>query len=165
MLLHSSQPSRRAWVMQSARTSRLTDRNSLWYGSNRSTPFARELPAGVYGLANELLDTPWPKLERVRAGFREWLARTEADGEGLFRLLADRAPAAEGAGGPTGGLPREWARALSAPFVLHPNYGTRSSTVLMLQADGALSLTERRFDAQGALCGEQEFALKSGEWP
>jgi uncharacterized protein with NRDE domain len=143
----------------------LTDRDSLWYASNRTTPFARALPAGVYGLANELLDTPWPKLERVRAGFGRWLVQTDADREDLFRLLADRTPSAEGAGGPTGGLPREWARALSAPFVLHSHYGTRCSTVLMLQADGAVSLTERRFDAQGVLCGEREFALKSGEWP
>ena len=48
----------------------LTDSDSLWYGSNRSTPFSRSLPPGVYGLANEALDTPWPKLERVRAGSR-----------------------------------------------------------------------------------------------
>src|SRR5205814_1806414 len=37
----------------------LTDRDSLWYGSNRASPFARPLSAGIYGLSNELLDTPW----------------------------------------------------------------------------------------------------------
>src|SRR5205823_1779709 len=34
----------------------LTDRDSLWYGSNRASPFARPLSAGVYGLSNELLE-------------------------------------------------------------------------------------------------------------
>ncbi|HTC14955.1 MAG TPA: NRDE family protein [Steroidobacteraceae bacterium] len=143
----------------------LADQQSLWYGSNRATPFARALAPGVYGLSNELLDTPWPKLERVRTGFRAWLAGADADREELFRLLADRAPAAEGTHTSTGGLPREWARALSAPFVLHPDYGTRCSSVLLLQSDGALSLCERRFDAQGELCGEREFALKDRQWP
>lgn len=147
----------------------LRDERSLWYGSNRATPFARQLPPGVYGLSNELLDTPWPKLLRVRAGFEAWL-RTPlpAPPEELFALLADRAPAAPPAGGlpqGEGGLPREWQRALSAPFVLHPVYGTRCSTVLLLTPDGALDLIERRFDAHGNVAGETAFHLHAGEWP
>ena len=51
----------------------LADADALWYASNRTTPFARELGPGVYGLANESLDTPWPKLQRVRSGFETWL--------------------------------------------------------------------------------------------
>jgi uncharacterized protein with NRDE domain len=143
----------------------LADEESLWYGSNRATPFARELPPAVYGLSNELLDTPWPKLRRVRAGFEAWLrVRQPAGTAGLFALLADRTPA-----GPlpsdAGGLPREWQRALSAPFVLHPHYGTRCSTVLLLTGDGALELIERRFDAQGNALGDTAFHLRAGEWP
>jgi uncharacterized protein with NRDE domain len=56
----------------------LADEESLWYGSNRAAPFARELQAGVYGLSNELLDTPWPKLLRVRRGFEAWLGEPSA---------------------------------------------------------------------------------------
>jgi len=141
----------------------LADAHSLWYGSNRATPFARELARGVYGLSNELLDTPWPKLERVRAGLRGWLERPAAAPEELFALLADRTPAATLP--PTGGLPPEWARALSAPFVLHPEYGTRCSTVVLLENDGRLRLTERRFDAAGGSQGEREFELPAGSWP
>ena len=54
---------------------------------------------------------------------------------------------------------------LSAPFVEHPDYGTRSSTVLLLEADGTVYLGERRFDARGRRAGESEFHLDSGEWP
>jgi uncharacterized protein with NRDE domain len=141
----------------------LADEHSLWYGSNRATPFARALTPGVYGLSNELLDTPWPKLERVRAGLHAWLERPTASPQELFALLADRTPAQTLP--PTGGLPPEWARALSAPFVLHPEYGTRCSTVLLLQNDGRLWLGERRFDAAGEAQGEREFDLPSGSWP
>jgi uncharacterized protein with NRDE domain len=148
----------------------LTDERSLWYGSNRATPFARELPHGVYGLSNELLDTPWPKLQRVRAGFEAWLGAPRPGGtEELFRLLADRTPAAPSPAGGLpqgeGGLPREWQRALSAPFVLHPEYGTRCSTVLLLARDGALDLIERRFDAHGDVADETAFQLRAAEWP
>jgi uncharacterized protein with NRDE domain len=143
----------------------LTDADSLWYGSNRATPFARALPPGVYGLANELLDTPWPKLQRVRAGFEAWLrAVAPATPAQLFALLADRTPADEALADP-GGLPREWQRALSAPFVLHPQYGTRCSTVLLLEPGGSLYLAERRFDSRGEAAGETEFQLNPGEWP
>jgi uncharacterized protein with NRDE domain len=136
----------------------LSDAESLWYGSNRATPFARALAPGVYGLANELLDTPWPKLLRVRAGFEAWLARGALDADELLTLLADRTPAAI-ASEPTGGLPRDWARALSAPFVLHAQYGTRCSSVLLVGSDGTRQLTERRFAADGSASGERRFVL------
>jgi uncharacterized protein with NRDE domain len=145
----------------------LTDANSLWYASNRATPFARHLLPGVYGLSNELLDTPWPKLQRVRAGFESWLREAQpAPTAQLFALLADRTPAGVPAGtSDTGGLPADWARALSAPFVLHPQYGTRSSTVVLLEPDGRLLLAEHRFDAAGRPSGETELRLNPGEWP
>jgi uncharacterized protein with NRDE domain len=47
----------------------LADRDALWYASNRAEQFARELSPGIYGLSNEFLDTPWPKLVRVRRRF------------------------------------------------------------------------------------------------
>jgi uncharacterized protein with NRDE domain len=145
----------------------LTDADSLWYASNRASPFARRLPPGLYGLSNELLDTPWPKLQRVRAGFESWLREPQAaPAAQLFALLADRTLAPEpAAAANTGGLPPEWARVLSAPFVLHPEYGTRSSTVVLLEPDGRLFLAEHRFDAAGALAGETELHLNPGEWP
>jgi len=144
----------------------LADRDSLWYGSNRTTPFARSLPPGVYGLANESLDTPWPKLERVRAGFQAWLRAGAAAGVAeLFTLLADRTTGEDPSLAHAGPLPREWARALSAPFVLHPEYGTRCSTVLLLEGAGRLHLAERRFDPAGQLTGETEFRLQPHEWP
>src|ERR1700683_88211 len=145
----------------------LTDADSLWYGSNRASPFARPLAPGVYGLSNELLDTPWPKLERVRQGFETWLRTPQPPPPAaLFSLLADRTTLADDTAFPAGpGLTREWARALSAPFVLHPDYGTRCSTVLLLEDSGRLYLAERRFDRRGEPEGETEFRLNPGEWP
>ncbi|MFZ1100984.1 MAG: NRDE family protein [Steroidobacteraceae bacterium] len=144
----------------------LADGATLAYGSNRATPFARPLPPGVYGLSNELLDTPWPKLLRVRAGFEEWLRATRATAAGLFTLLNDRRQAGGDADAAhTGGLPPEWRQVLSAPFVLHPVYGTRCSTVVLLEPGGAVYIAERRFDAAGEAAGETEFRLNATEWP
>jgi uncharacterized protein with NRDE domain len=145
----------------------LGDAASLWYGSNRGTPFARELSAGVHGLSNELLDTPWPKLLRVRRAFEAWLAApASAQSVGaLFAMLADRTQSVAASELQQSGLPAELERVLSAPFVLHPVYGTRCSSVLLLGNDGAVTFIERRFDAHGAASGESEFRLNAAEWP
>jgi uncharacterized protein with NRDE domain len=143
----------------------LGDHESLWYASNRADQFARELPPGIYGLSNEFLDTPWPKLVRVRARFESLLAEPlSANGEQLagklFEMLADREPAPPDTV-PPGDLSPEWARKLSAPFVLDPSYGTRCSTVLTIGIDESLRLAERRFDADGVPAGESEYALNA----
>ena len=143
----------------------LADRGSLWYGSNRSSPFARPLAAGVHGLSNESLDTPWPKLQRVRRGFEHWLQQDLADPEQLFSLLADRTRVSDDSQLPHTGLTTEWERVLSSPFVQDPDYGTRCSTVLMLEEDGAFYLGERRFGRQGQVEGTSEYRLRGGEWP
>jgi uncharacterized protein with NRDE domain len=77
----------------------LADRDSLWYASNRADQFARELPPGIYGLSNEFLDTPWPKLVRVRARFEAMLASAVSEDRkalehGLFRSPARTGPQA-----------------------------------------------------------------------
>lgn len=144
----------------------LADSDSLWYASNRTRPFARALLPGIHGLSNELLDTPWPKLRRVRRGFEEWLrgARSAEDGA-LFTLLADRTPATDAEGLPSTGLSPEWERTLSAPFVRHETYGTRCSTIVAIEPTGACYVAERRFDPTGARSGETEFRLAPGDWP
>jgi uncharacterized protein with NRDE domain len=144
----------------------LADGDSLWYASNRAARFARPLPPGIYGLSNQFLDTPWPKLRRVRQRFEA--ALTDCDvlsPAGLFAMLGDRARISADEELPKTGIPPEWERVLSSPFVLHPDYGTRCSTVLLLESSGALYLAERRFDALGALNGETEFELNAHEWP
>ncbi len=140
----------------------LGDQDSLWYASNRADQFARELPPGVYGLSNEFLDTPWPKLVRVRARFTALLGEPGIQVDGLISqlldVLADRETAPLDSL-PAGDLPPDLARKLSAPFVLDAGYGTRCSTILAIGNDGALALVERRFDAEGRVTGQSEHLL------
>ncbi len=171
----------------------LADTNSLWYASNRTAHdiqdavadsaleaaasntrgagsgvqvhFARALSPGVYGLSNQFLDTPWPKLRRVRGEFEKWLAQPTGSTDELFAMLADRTLVAEDEQLPRTGLSTEWERILSAPFVLHPDYGTRSSTVLLLEHSGAFVLSERRFDRQGTASGESHWSVNATGWP
>jgi len=144
----------------------IADQQELWYACNRADQFARPLAAGIYGLSNEFLDTPWPKLVRTRERFAGLLAREKGTeprdlAAALFDALADREPAPPAALPAGGDLSPEWARKLSAPFVLDPAYGTRCSTVLTITHEGALLMRERRFDANGDPAGETEYALNA----
>jgi len=134
--------------------------HELVYFSNRGRG-PEVLGPGIYGLSNHLLDTPWPKLERTRARFTRLLAQ-DAETSALLDLLADRTPAADEEL-PDTGLPPEWERLLSAPFITDARYGTRCSTVLRLTPGPAMELTERSYDATGATVDERsfEFALES----
>ncbi len=124
----------------------LADRDSLCYYSNRQGRI-QELPPGIYGLSNHLLETPWPKLVAAKARFSEALqALPEIDP--LFRLLVDptRWPDEHL---PDTGVSLEWERMLSAIFVQSPAYGTRASTVLTVDRLDQVCLTERSFTAAG----------------
>jgi uncharacterized protein with NRDE domain len=143
----------------------LGDDRSLWYACNRCRPFARELTAGIYGLANERLEDSCAKLRRVRRRFESWLAGRGTEIEELLAMLEDGEPAAEAHGPPGGAPPGEWERILSAPFVKHPRYGTRCSTVLALEPAGELRLIERRFGPAGDRTGQSEYRLARGQWP
>ncbi len=127
----------------------------LVYGSNRSRDLV-PLTSGVHGLSNAGLDTPWPKVRRGRKMLAALLQRRPDPGSlvtGLFDLLADRTPAADDELPDTGvGLAME--RALSPIFVQAGPYGTRSSTVLLLETTGRLLLAERRFGPDGRIAGE-----------
>ncbi|MBF2905759.1 NRDE family protein, partial [Pseudomonas aeruginosa] len=60
------------------------DRHQLWHYNPRVGP-PRLLPAGIYGLSNAALDTPWPKLLKARAALAERLA--EPHPQALLELL------------------------------------------------------------------------------
>ena len=135
------------------------DVDELHYYSNRNGQSSRPLAAGVFGLSNHWLDTPWPKLLRSRSRLAGLIAADRIAPDDLFELLADREPA-DLDEMPDTGLPPDWERALSSPFVVHERYGTRCSTVLLIEHDGHTSLLERRFDARGALTGASRLAFQ-----
>jgi uncharacterized protein with NRDE domain len=129
--------------------------------SNRTSGAVALLP-GIHGLSNHLLDTPWPKVVRSAARMAAELERDAPDAAALFELLGDRQQA-EASILPSTGLSSRWEQLLSSPFIVDPQYGTRCSTVLMIDIDGDVRFVERSFDAEGRLTGEvaHEFALSA----
>ena len=140
-------------------------RSELHWGSNRAAATAA-LAAGIYGVSNHLLDTPWPKVERTKAAFARWCgdAARADDLAPVFALLRDTERAPDEAL-PATGVPLEWERMLSAPFIVSPTYGTRCSTVVTIDHDGAARLVERSFDPAGNATGDVDyrFTVQAGD--
>lgn len=117
-----------------------------------------QFAAGVHAVSNARFDSPWPKAEAVKSGMPAALAARTAltDDEALFALLADQRVAADDLL-PQTGIPLEWERALSSPFIRLPTYGTRCSTVLRLGRE-QVCFSERSFD-EAALAGQVCFTF------
>ncbi len=137
------------------------DTRELLYFSNREGR-QRTLKPGIYGLSNHLLDSPWPK---VTSGKSALGALVQRGGPGLtaelFALLSDRRQAADELL-PETGIGHEWERLLSAAFISSEEYGTRSSTVVLVGRDGWVDFTERSFGPRGKSGEQVRFEFATG---
>jgi len=131
----------------------------LWHLSNRTEKVSsHRLAAGIYGLSNDLLDTPWPKVERGKSELARALAALPDDAR-LFELLRDANPH-DDEKLPRTGVSLEWERALSAAFVETPNYGTRSSTVVRWNRLGFVSFDEQTWLPVGRPAERRRFHFR-----
>lgn len=123
------------------------DRRSMWFASNRVASPA-PVAAGVHGLSNQALDSPWPKVDRIRAGLTREAAARRPDSRRLLTVLRDTTRAPDHDLPDTGvGLERE--RLLSPPFIVDDVYGTRCTTLLLVDADGRCTFREDSYTAVG----------------
>ncbi len=118
----------------------------LHYYSNRGKQPARLRP-GVYGLSNHLLDTSWPKVRRAKD---QLSALNPYDGDcltnKLSELLQDQTSVADPAL-PDSGVGLEWERLLAPIFITSPAYGTRCSSILLIDYDGKVQFSELTWQA------------------
>jgi uncharacterized protein with NRDE domain len=122
------------------------DMNRLFYFSNRGE--MRELSPGLYGLSNRVLDTPWPKTERAKKAMKSLLSNKDRPlPEEIFDILNDRSKP-DDSELPETGVGLEWERILSSIFITSPIYGTRSSSVIMIDRKNHCMFIERVFNAQ-----------------
>jgi uncharacterized protein with NRDE domain len=129
----------------------------LHFASTRPRYRPRPLKPGLHALSNGDLDAPWPKVSRLREVLTAWIATEDSMDDWppvqkLFSALADTREAPDAQLPDTGvGIGLE--RRLSAAFINGAEYGTRASSLLLLDDDEAV-LYERRFGRHGHSEGE-----------
>lgn len=132
-----------------------------WYYSNYGNG-VQHLEPGFYGLSNHLLETPWPKVVRGKERLRPLLEKDVIHPEAVFDVLYDDS-VAEDQRLPDTGLPLERERALSSMFIKTDGYGSRCSTVVLVDKKGHVTFAERVYDFKtfDYKTATFEFTLKS----
>lgn len=128
----------------------LYDGLELHFASNRTA--AVRLGSGLHSFSNAPPGTAWPKTASAVAGARERLS-AEAPVEALFDLLAARDDSS----------PPDL-RHQRSHFVVGDTYGTRCSTIVLVDAQRHATFAERTFDPSGELVREvvESFELAAG---
>ncbi|MGB0205982.1 MAG: NRDE family protein [Neptuniibacter sp.] len=133
------------------------DQSGIYYQSNREGPI-RALNPGIYGLSNALLDSPWPKLIKVRSELTNVLGDIQFSPRSLLKIMSNRTQA-ETSELPDTHIPLEWEQLLSSSFIQSENYGTRATTLLLQKPNGETTIIEKSFGPDG-FEKEQSFELK-----
>lgn len=133
------------------------DSEELYYYSNIEKRL-QQLKPGIYGLSNHLLNTDWPKVTIGRENMAQIINQPHDEMvEQLFKLLQDTTVYPDKILPKTGVGP-EWERILSSLFIKSEQYGTKSSTVLLMN-DKVIQFTERVFSKKGTK--EQRYLIKN----
>ncbi|WP_100398613.1 NRDE family protein [Bacillus sp. FJAT-44742] len=134
--------------------------NLFYYSNKQEGREAEAMLPGIHGLSNAQLNSPWPKVDKVKQKMKKLIQDepfTDLPVEPLFAALTDTDKAPDQFL-PNTGISIEMERLLSSPFIISPSYGTRSQTVLAVTADYNAKMIERTF-TNGGQVKEQSFSF------
>ncbi|TNN76374.1 Transport and Golgi organization 2 [Liparis tanakae] len=103
----------------------------------------------IYGLSNSLLDTPWRKVLQGKSHFTSVVSDQSLSRDGLMQELLNVLcneelntpdPVLESQ---NNGYSKPQIEAQSAVFVRYATYGTRTNTIILIDAEGDVTFTER----------------------
>lgn len=109
--------------------------------TNRPAPRIDSLGPGVHALANEPVDAPCPRADRLRAALAAVVAARGDPADLLDTLTAADEPAL---------------------FLRGDVYGTRASTLVAIAADGRARMVERRYEKGGRPAGTTALEFRIG---
>lgn len=145
----------------------LSDGQNLAWITNAPAAAWQPVAPGIHGVSNgspSFRPGPtWPKVERLKVALEACLcpqadSSQELDLEPLLVALSTRELPADDTLPDTGVGPT-LERRLAPVFISGKDYGTRCSTVLLVNAAGDARMHERRFGPNGRLDGENEMEL------
>jgi uncharacterized protein with NRDE domain len=123
--------------------------------SSSDADFIKSLKPDFYSISNGSLHSSWPKTRKLENSLKTVLKLTTSDTDAaqlsakLLPLLQDRGEAQDDEL-PNTGIPLDWERMLSAVQIVSPSYGTRSSTVMVLDKNKRLHIQEVSYYPDGS---------------
>ncbi len=118
------------------------DSSELHYLSNK-TRITTTLHSGVHALSNTLINSPWPRVKTGKRLLQELVSQEQTLRlEDLFQILTD-----DGSDYPTAINPIESTEPSTSPIFIRSNdYGTRCSTVILIDRESNVTFEERSFN-------------------
>ena len=113
----------------------------------------------MYGLSNALLNTPWPKVNKSKDELFNLIRNDKIQTDELLNLLSDTSLAKDEEL-PDTGIELNWERALSSILIRSDSYGTRSSTVILVDDENNVQFTERTFSDSDLTFSDKVFNFK-----
>jgi len=117
--------------------------DELYYFSNKNEEL-KKLEPGIHGISNALLNTPWPKVEKSKKQLEALLGQNEIHPNEVMNILYDKNKA-DDYDLPDTGVGIELERLLSPVFIKSEKYGTRCSTVVLVDRDNTVSFIEKSY--------------------
>lgn len=120
------------------------DKNGLYYFSNTKNKIEKVEP-GTHGLSNHFLNTPWPKLKNGKKEFERIIGKDkDIPVDKIFKLLNDVSIPPDDEL-PDTGIGIEWERMLAPIFIKSEIYGTRASSIIMIDNNDRITFIEKSF--------------------
>jgi len=132
---------------------------SLHYFSNRGKNNGK-IEAGIYGLSNGELNEDWPKVKQGKDELKR-IIKAEPEVNALMKVLANNEVAPDNEL-PSTGVSKDLERVLSSRFIHSMTYGTRCSTVILINKRGEVAFHEKNFSGshQSATAKSFNFQIK-----
>lgn len=136
----------------------LGNQDDLYYYNNVQDKITH-IPKGTHGLSNHMLNTPWPKVTKGKHMLGQYVsAHEKVCPDKIFDILSDREEANDEKL-PETGIGLELERQLSPQFIKTPEYGTKSSTVVLIDKTNHVTFVERTY-VEGLFGGEKHFEFQ-----
>ena len=118
-----------------------------------------KIKKGVHGLSNHLLDTPWPKIQFGKNNLAHIINSESIDMYDLVEMLRNDHEALEKSL-PNTGISFDLEKKLSPAFISLKGYGTRCSTIILVDKKNDLSFLEVSYDEKKQIFDKKTHTLQ-----
>lgn len=121
------------------------------------------LTSGFHSLCNGALDDVWPKMALGQQQLTNTI-KLSANAENplpindLFAIMQNNQQAPVETL-PSTGLPLNWEQKLSSIFIVSPEYGTRTTNIIIQDNHGNITVYDRSYNVEGKCSHEQSFMI------
>ena len=137
----------------------LGDFDHLWHFNNHTNQ-VDVLSSGIHGLSNASLNDPWPKVLKVKSHLQQLHSKSTAlDPNDLLKAFMDTSLPSRKDTSLTGTTSLNLEQETPPIFIKTPEYGTVSTTVLLVDYNNNVTFIERSYSKEG-ITGEVHYSFK-----